>query len=73
MPVDYTIAARNALSNTAPDFANMLAQYQMMGSRAQQQQLQQRELDRQNQVISLLGGADINSPETINALARAGY
>ncbi|NBX28169.1 MAG: threonylcarbamoyl-AMP synthase [Chitinophagia bacterium] len=25
------------------------------------------------QLISLLGGADINSPETINALARAGY
>jgi len=73
MPVDYTIAARNALSNTAPDFANMLAQYQMMGSRSQQQQLQQRELDRQNQLIGLLGGADINSPETINALARAGY
>jgi len=73
MPVDYTIASRNALSNTAPDFANMLAQYQMMGARAQQQQLQQRELDRQNQLISLLGGADINAPETINALARAGY
>jgi len=45
----------------------------MMGSRAQQQELQQRELDRQNQLIGLLGGADINSPETINALARAGY
>ncbi|NDB70543.1 MAG: hypothetical protein EB015_21555, partial [Methylocystaceae bacterium] len=55
------------------DFTNMLAQYQMMGARAQQQQLQQRELDRQNQLISLLGGADINSPETINALAKAGY
>jgi hypothetical protein len=51
----------------------MLAQYQMMGARAQQQQLAQRELDRQNQLIGLLGGADINSPETINALARAGY
>jgi hypothetical protein len=73
MPVDYTIAARGAQGNTAPDIANMLAQYQMMGARAQQQQLQQRELDRQNQLISLLGGADINSPETINALARAGY
>lgn len=71
--VDYTIAARGAQANAAPDFANMLAQYQMMGTRAQQQQLQQRELDRQNQLISLLGGADINSPETINALARAGY
>ena len=71
--VDYTIAARGAQANAAPDFANMLAQYQMMGARAQQQQLQQRELDRQNQLISLLGGADINSPETINALARAGY
>ena len=71
--VDYTIAARGAQANAAPDFANMLAQYQMMGARAQQQQLQQRELDRQNQLISLLGGADINAPETINALARAGY
>lgn len=73
MPVDYTIASRNALANTAPDFTNMLAQYQMMGARAQQQELAQRELDRQNQLINLLGGADINSPETINALARAGY
>jgi len=73
MPVDYTIASRNALANTPTDFTNMLAQYQMMGARAQQQELAQRELDRQNQLISLLGGADINSPETINALARAGY
>lgn len=40
MPVDYTIAAsRNALANTPTDFTNMLAQYQMMGSRAQQQEL----------------------------------
>ena len=45
----------------------------MMGARAQQQQLQQRELDRQNQLISLLGGADINSPQTIDTLLRAGY
>ncbi|NDB68966.1 MAG: hypothetical protein EB015_13355 [Methylocystaceae bacterium] len=73
MPVDYTIASRNALANTPTDFTNMLAQYQMMGARAQQQQLQQRELDRQNQLVGLLGGADINSPETINMLARAGY
>lgn len=74
MPVDYTIAAsRNALANTPTDFTNMLAQYQMMGSRAQQQQLQQRELDRQNQLIGLLGGADINSPQTIDTLLRAGY
>ena len=73
MPVDYTIAARGAQGNTAPDFANMLAQYQMMGARAQQQQLQQRELDRQNQLVNLLGGADINSPQTINMLLHAGY
>jgi hypothetical protein len=73
MPVDYSIAARGAQANAAPDFTNMLAQYQMMGARAQQQELQQRELNRQNQLIGLLGGADINSPETINALARAGY
>ena len=80
MPVDYSIAARGAQANTAPDFANMLAQYQMMGARAQQQQLQQleyeklqREQARQNQLLGLLGGADINSPATINALARAGY
>jgi hypothetical protein len=45
MPVDYTIASRNALANTAPDFANMLAQYQMMGARAQQQQLAQMQMD----------------------------
>ena len=45
MPVDYTIASRNALANTAPDFTNMLAQYQMMGARAQQQQLAQMQTD----------------------------
>lgn len=45
----------------------------MMGARAQQQELAQRELDRQNQLISLLGGADINSPQTIDTLLRAGY
>jgi hypothetical protein len=44
MPVDYTIAARGAQANTAPDFANMLAQYQMMGARAQQNQLAQQQL-----------------------------
>ena len=74
MPVDYTIAARNAqLNNTPTDFTNMLAQYQMMGARAQQQQLLQRELDRQNQLIGLLGGADIRSPAAYNTLAKAGY
>jgi len=74
MPVDYTIAAsRNALANTPTDFTNMLAQYQMMGARAQQQELAQRELDRQNQLISLLGGADIRSPAAYNTLAKAGY
>ena len=37
--VDYSIAARGGQANAAPDFVNMLAQYQMMGARAQQQQL----------------------------------
>jgi hypothetical protein len=45
MPVDYTIAARNALANTPTDFTNMLAQYQMMGARAQQQQLAQMQME----------------------------
>lgn len=44
MPVDYTIAARNAQSNVAPDYANMLAQYQMMGARAQQNELARAQL-----------------------------
>ena len=44
MPVDYTIAARNAQATAAPDFANMLAQYQMMGARAQQNQLAQMQM-----------------------------
>ena len=44
MPVDYTIASRNALANTPTDFTNMLAQYQMMGARAQQQQLAEQQL-----------------------------
>ena len=80
MPVDYTIAARGAQGNTAPDFANMLAQYQMMGARAQQQQLEQlqyqklqQELQQQNALRGMLGGLDISSPATINALAQAGY
>jgi hypothetical protein len=80
MPVDYTIASRNALANTPTDFTNMLAQYQMMGARAQQQQLQQleyeklqREMERQNQLTGILGGADIRSPAAYNALAKAGY
>jgi len=41
MPVDYSIAARGAQANAAPDFANMLAQYQMMGLRAQQNEIAQ--------------------------------
>jgi hypothetical protein len=45
MPVDYTIASRNALANTPTDFTNMLAQYQMMGARATQQQLAQQQLE----------------------------
>jgi hypothetical protein len=45
MPVDYTIASRNALANTPTDFTNMLAQYQMMGARAQQQQLAQQQME----------------------------
>ena len=52
MPVDYTIASRNALANTPTDFTNMLAQYQMMGARAQQQELarmQMEEYERERQ------------------------
>ena len=52
----------------------------MMGARAQQQQLQQleyeklqREMERQNQLTGILGGADIRSPAAYNALAKAGY
>lgn len=45
MPVDYTIASRNALANTPTDFTNMLAQYQMMGARAQQQELARMQME----------------------------
>lgn len=78
MPVDYTIAARNAQANTAPDFTNMLAQYQMMGSRAQQEQLQQlqmqklqQEQEHQNALSALLGGQNFNlmAPQAVNAVA----
>jgi len=79
MPVDYTIAARNALSNTAPDFANMLAQYQMMGARAQQQELAQLQMQKlqqeqmqQNSFLNTLRNLDISSPEAANVLARGG-
>jgi len=79
MPVDYTIAARNALSNTAPDFANMLAQYQMMGARAQQQELAQLQMQKlqqeqmqQNSFLNTLRNLDISSPEAVNVLARGG-
>ena len=79
MPVDYSIAARGAQTNTAPDFANTLAQYQMMGARAQQEQLQQlqmqklqQEQQQQNMLLNTLRNLDINSPEAINVLARGG-
>ena len=79
MPVDYTIAARGAQANAAPDFANTLAQYQMMGARAQQEQLQQlqmqklqQEQQQQNMLLNTLRNLDINSPEAINVLARGG-
>ena len=77
--VDYSIAARGGQVNAAPDFVNMLAQYQMMGARAQQQQLEQlqyqkmqQELQQQNALRGMLGGLDINSPEAVNVLARGG-
>jgi len=78
MPVDYTIAARGAQANTAPDFANTLAQYQMMGARAQQEQLQQlqmqklqQEQEHQNALSGLLGRPNFNlmAPQAINAIA----
>jgi len=79
MPVDYTIAARLGQANAAPDFANTLAQYQMMGARAQQEQLQQlqmqklqQEQQQQNALRGMLGGLDISSPEAVNVLARGG-
>jgi len=79
MPVDYTIAARGAQANAAPDFANMLAQYQMMGARAQQNQLAQlqmqklqQEQEQQNSFLNTLRNLDINSPDAINVLAQGG-
>ena len=78
MPVDYTIAARNAQGNTAPDIANMLAQYQMMGARAQQEQLQQlqmqklqQEQEQLNALRGVLGNKNFNimSPQAVNAIA----
>lgn len=82
MPVDYTIAARNAqLNNTPTDFTNMLAQYQMMGSRAQQNELAQlqmqklqQEQQQQNALRGILSqpGFDLNSPAATRALLGAG-
>lgn len=80
MPVDYTIAARNAqLNNTPTDFTNMLAQYQMMGSRAQQNELAQLQMQKlqqeqmqQNSFLNTLRSLDISSPEAVNVLARGG-
>jgi len=78
MPVDYTIAARGAQGNTAPDIANMLAQYQMMGARAQQEQLQQlqmqklqQEQEQLNALRGVLGNKNFNimSPQAVNAIA----
>lgn len=78
MPVDYTIAARGAQAGNAPDFANTLAQYQMMGARAQQEQLQQLQMQKlqqeqmhQNALSALLGGQNFNlmAPQSINAIA----
>jgi len=79
MPVDYTIASRNALANTAPDFTNMLAQYQMMGARAQQQELAQlqmqklqQEQEQQNALRGVLGGQNFNlmSPQAVRQLGQ---
>lgn len=79
MPVDYTIAARGAQANAAPDFANMLAQYQMMGSRAQQNELAQlqmqklqQEQERQNALSGVLGAPNFNlmSPQAVNQVGR---
>lgn len=80
MPVDYTIAARNAqLNNTPTDFTNMLAQYQMMGSRAQQQELAQlqmqklqQEQQQQNALRGLLGGQNFNlmSPQAVQQIGQ---
>ena len=79
MPVDYSIAARGVQANTAPDFANMLAQYQMMGARAQQQELAQlqmqklqQEQDRQNALAGVLGAPNFNlmSPQAVNQVGR---
>jgi hypothetical protein len=80
MPVDYTIAARNAqLNNTPTDFTNMLAQYQMMGSRAQQNELAQlqmqklqQEQERQNALSGVLSAPNFNlmSPQAVNQVGR---
>jgi hypothetical protein len=79
MPVDYTIAARGAQANAAPDFANMLAQYQMMGARAQQNQLAQmqmqklqQEQDQQNALRGVLSGQNFNlmSQQGVRDIAR---
>ena len=80
MPVDYTIAARNAqLNNTPTDFTNMLAQYQMMGARAQQNELAQlqmqklqQEQERQNALSGVLGGQNFNlmSPQAIRQVGQ---
>jgi len=79
MPVDYTIASRNALANTAPDFTNMLAQYQMMGARAQQQELAQfqmqklqQEQERQNALSGVLSapGFNLMSQQAVNQVGR---
>ena len=80
MPVDYTIAARNAqLNNTPTDFTNMLAQYQMMGARAQQQELAQlqmqklqQEQEQQNALRGVLGGQNFNlmSPQAVRQLGQ---
>jgi hypothetical protein len=78
MPVDYSIAARGAQANAAPDFTNMLAQYQMMGARAQQEQLQQlqmqklqQEQQQLNALRGVLGNQNFNlmSPQAVNAIA----
>ena len=79
MPVDYTIASRNALANTPTDFTNMLAQYQMMGSRAQQNELAQlqmqklqQEQDQQNALRGVLSGQnfDLMSQQGVRDIAR---
>lgn len=75
MPVRYDIAAQIPQVGGGQDPMNMLAQYQMLGYRQQQNALAQmqmqklqRELEAQQAIRGMAGGINMNDPRVVNQI-----